>query len=518
MTDNARRRSLAVAVAAAVACVLAAFAPSRALAANGIVSTGTVSISISGDSQLRVPLDAYRLVDTTYRKGVGELSDADAAYPSDTARKAVEGAMGRLEADGWDGTALGAVRGVTAMSGDDMTVAASVLARSAIDAGLTPSATVPSDGGRVSVTNGLYVLVPSATDGDASSDDASGSATPIVVLFDGIDDVSISEKNTAPSIGKIVNGSGVGAAGMGDALSYDVTVTLPTNYDAFKTYPLEIDDVLDKGLALDEGSVRLSVDGSDASADAYSVTVTHGDDGKTALAVTTDDLKRAVPSLPSSREVHVTYVAGVNADALIGADAPNENSVTMRYQRSPYDKDGVTSVPAITKTFAASLGITKVDADTKSALDGARLALRRASDGKWWNGSDWVDDESDFAVDGETVVPAIATGRYELSETHAPDGYAALDGTATIDVSVTTDDDGKLLLEISASSPDGAVTVASSDARSGKASVVVADAKSGEAAAQIRQTGDRVVTIVACVAGAAAIVAAVVAIVRHKKR
>lgn len=505
-------------LAAMAACLLAVMLPARALAANGVVHTGSVVVSISADSQSKASLDAYRIVDTTYGTKDGDLTDSDVAYTSDDTRVAMNAAIGKLTGEPWDGTALESLQKLESIAGDDATLAASVLSRCVIDAGVKPSATVPSDGSRVRMPNGLYVLVPK-DDGTSGTADASASVTPIMHLFDGNEgSVSIAEKSSAPSIDKSVNGTKVTASGIGDGLVYDVTITLPTNYDAFAEYPIEVTDVLDKGLTLDESSIKISdANGAEIPTNGYSIAATKGDDGKTTLKVRTDDLKGSIPTLAASRSLHVSYTASVNADATLGTDGPNENIVTLGYQRSPYDKAMVTSIPAITKTFAVAVGITKVDAETKSAIDGARLSLRRVSDGKWWNGSEWVDEQSDFQADGETTIPALGSGSYEISETHAPDGYETIDGSARMDVDMGVDGNGKLSLNVTVASPDGSVTVASSDARTGKASVIVADTKAAEASS-IRQTGDRRVTILAGVAIAAVAAAVIVAVVRRKRK
>lgn len=507
-------------ITAIAACLLAAILPARALATSGAVHMGNVMVSISADSQTKAPLDAYRIIDTTYGTKDGDLADNDVAYTTDGARTAMNAAIGKLTGEPWDGTAFESLKKLESVTGDDATLAASALSRSVIDAGLKPSATVPSDGSSVIMPNGLYVLIPK-DDGKDSTADASASVTPIMYLFDGNEgNVSISEKSSAPSIDKTVNGTKVTASGIGEELTYDVAVTLPTNYDAFAAYPIDVADVLDKGLTLDTESIKVSDgNGTVISADdgRYSTTVTRDDDGKTTLKVHADDLKRSIPRLSASNSLHVSYTASVNADAALGTDNPNENVVTLGYQRAPYDKTMVTSVPAITKTFAVAIGITKVDAVTKNAIDGARLSLKRVSDGKWWNGDEWVDEQSDFQVDGETIIPALGNGSYELSETHAPDGYKTIDGSAKIDVDMGVNDDRKLRLNVTVSSPDGAVTVASSDAKTGKASVIVADTTAADASS-IRQTGDGRVTILAGIAIAAAAAAIIVAVVRRNRK
>lgn len=515
-----RRLSIGM-LAVVMACLLAAIiAPTMAFAASGGVRTAGIMVRISGDSQAKAPLEAYRVADTTFGKKAGDLTDKDVAYPSDDARTAMVDALGKLTGKPWDGTAAEALAKLTSVADDDATVAASVLARSATDAGMKPSVTIPSDGSETSMPNGLYVLIPSGDTGSKGAD-ASSSVTPIMHLFDGVEgNVSISEKSSAPSIEKSVNGAKVSAGGIGETLSYDVTVTLPTNYDAFGAYPVEVTDVLDKGLTLDDGSVRLvGDDGSTLGSGNgwYSSTVTKTGGGQTTLKVHVDDLKSGIPLRSTSKRLHVSYTASMNADATLGTDGPNENTATLGYQRSPYDKTMVTSIPAITKTFASSIGVMKVDASTKNAIDGARLSLRRDSDGKWWNGKAWTDKKSDFEVNGETMIPAIGSGSYKLSETHAPDGYEAFKGDAKMDVDMGVNDDGKLRLNVTVTSPDGSVTVASSDARTGKASVVVADARASDASA-IRQTGDMRATALAVVAVAAAAVAVVVIVVRQRRK
>lgn len=510
--DYANRKSGIL--AATLLCILAMMLPTIAFAANGIVRTGTVGVSIASDSAMKTPLDAYRLIDTTYKVKEGDLTESDVAYPSETARDAVVDALGKLDGGTGDVTAYDALSKLEKAQDDDSTRVASVLARSAIDAGLVPSATVPSDGDRVEIENGLYVLVPHDASGTGTG--TLDSSTPIMCLFDGVSDSAISEKSSAPSIDKTVNGAKVLAAGMDETLSYDVSITLPENYDAFGKYPIVVEDTLDNGLTLDEGSVALSDDDGKPvtqGSGAYTVSASKSDDGKTVLTVSADDAKAVVPLLSSSRHLHVTYTATLNADAVTGTDNPNENSVAFSYQRSPYDTTMVTSVTSITKTLTAYLDITKVDYDTKGSLNGARLALRRVSDGKWWNGSEWSDDQADFQADGEVTLPSIGSGKYELSETHAPDGYDAISGNETIDVAMSADDDGKLSLDVTVSSSDGLVSVASSDAQTGKASIIVSDQKASASPA-IRQTGDRTVTTIAAVALAAAVVAVIVIVVR----
>ena len=519
-----------------------ALMPMSANAATDI-NDGTLSVSISQDSQIKVPLDAYELVKTTKGATADKIGADDAAYVDDKTQSAIESALTSANGKSWFGSASDAVKAVT---GSKTKGIAGLIARVAIDAGVKPVATVKVDS-PITVRSGLYVMVPHDTTSGTGN-----SSVPFVTLLDGVQDANITEKETSPTFEKTVGGKQQNVAGMLEDLKYDVHVTLPEDYDVFDKYKITVTDTLSKGLTVDKGSVKVATTGGkELDSSKYSVSTKDGDDGSTVMSVTIDDVKDLVKSLSVADGFDVTYTARLNKDALVGTKMPNENSVTLTYAHSPYDPSQITTtVTKITKTYAMSLQIAKVDADDSQSLKGAKMTLKDTKTGKYWNGEKWADEKSEFAVDGSTTVPAISAGTYELEETKAPNGYDKLSGTATITVTEGIDGESNVTYKVQTSSngavsdsdanasggnvtynrtqSSGSVIASNVDVENGIATVTVEDNKSKQPSTPsqpspiipspsvMQQTGDAIAKTLA-IAGCVAIVAVIVTSVRKHR-
>lgn len=441
--------------------------PVNAFAAD--IADGDVNVTISDDSQVNVDFKAYRIMKSTYHYNIDKLSDSDVAYVSADAQKAFNDALSDYTGNGYSENAYAALQYVYSDHSNSMI---SSVARY-VQNELSPDYTV-STKSTVTVPSGLYVFLPANAVKNGS--DNTQSVMPIIALLDGnTDTMSLSVKNTAPSVDKTVNNVKTNVAGVFDTLQYDILVELPENYDAFDEYPLSVQDTLSNGLTLDENSIYVTdSEGRNIDASQYTLSVSQNGSDKS-IVVDFSNLKNSITSSQIASGLHLKYSASVNADALIGNEMPNENTVKIEYQHSPYDKAHVMSIPSLTKTYAMSLNIQKIDNDSKDILNGARVSLHNIAHNMYWTGSEWSSQYCDFELNDTVSISAISAGDYELKETQAPEGYALMKGTAILTVSLGADASGNLIYNVQASSASGAVSVEQTDAGQGYALVSIAD-------------------------------------------
>lgn len=209
---------------------------------------------------------------------------------------------------------------------------------------------------------------------------------------------------------KIVEGNDrvdVNEAGIGDTVTYEITGTLPANFDAFKTYYYVFNDTLSKGLDFDASSVKVEVSNNGIKKDVTDRFYVNGNkatDGKTNIVIGIQDIKtlsmntaNGTPApieeadLTKDTVIVVTYNAVLNTDAVI-AGAGNPNDVVLNYSNDPNNSgDGPTTPPDTPEeptpgdavgvtpkkevvTFTTELAILKTD-EAGNILEGAEFTL-----------------------------------------------------------------------------------------------------------------------------------------------
>lgn len=300
-----------------------------------------------------------------------------------------------------------------------------VLVGDPVAVGTTSDAKVTING----LTPGYYFI----KDQDGSLNGADDSYTSYVLEVVG-KDVDVKAKADVPSVEKKVQDINDSLEDVlsalqdsadydiGDDVPYTLTGTLPSNYDAYKTYTMIFHDKMEKGLTFN-GDVKVTVDGEEISA--YEVVIP--EDGDT-FDVKIADLKTAAPSANAASKVVVTFTAKLNTDCIRGA-VGNKNTVYMEYSNNPNNSgEGTGKTPedtVIVFTFVAT--VNKVNPEMKP-LAGAEFAIAKLDK----KTGEFVDlnvvvtakDEVEgcvFTVDG------IDDGIYRITETKAPAGYNSVE-------------------------------------------------------------------------------------------
>lgn len=227
------------------------------------------------------------------------------------------------------------------------------------------------------IPSGYYLI----KDKDGSQDSEGGFYTLYVVkVTDGTltfklkGDVPTSEK-------KILEGGtevDANSASIGDTVNYQITGTLPSNIDAYKTYYYQFTDTLSKGLTFGN-DVKVMIGDTDVTESFTVTSATDGETGVTTITITINDLKSIEGvTITAGTKVVVTYSATLNENAVIAGEG-NPNDVKLTYSNDPnYTGDGANEPKGETPkdevvTYTTELTITKTDG--KDILPGAEFTL-----------------------------------------------------------------------------------------------------------------------------------------------
>ena len=268
------------------------------------------------------------------------------------------------------------------------------------------------------------------------------------------DDVNANVKADVPSVEKKVkdtNDTTGDTTGWQDSADYDIgddvpfqlTATLANNIESYKTYSLEFDDTLSKGLDYNNDAV---IKLGDKDVTSY-FTPSYDATAKT-LKFTCDDILAF--GAKNSDKIVVEYTAKLNENAVIGA-AGNPNKVKLVFSNNPNNggegERGETPEDKVI-VFTYKLTVNKVDKDNKP-LTGAEFSLFKKVkvDGK--DELQLVEVKKILSTNAEGTVfgfTGLDDGTYVLRETKTPDGYNSIEDQ-TFTISATHDensDDPKL--------------------------------------------------------------------------
>lgn len=230
---------------------------------------------------------------------------------------------------------------------------------------------------------------------------------------------------------------------IGDDVPFQLTATLPTDYDSYVKYTLTFHDTLSAGLTYNDDADVFVVNGDREIEITDQVTATKAN---STLTVAIADLKALTGvTVTKDSKIVVRYTAKLNASAVAGS-AGNSNTVTLEYSNDP-NNDGTGTPPTGTTpedkvvVFTYNIVADKVDKDG-NALEGAGFTLYK------WVKND--DDTEDWVKVGNEITGVTSfefkgadAGKYKLVETTVPAGYNKADDiifevVATYD---TTSDD-----------------------------------------------------------------------------
>ena len=321
------------------------------------------------------------------------------------------------------------------------------------------------------VAYGYYLVDP----GDASEDAEGHSSINLNAILVNVlkNKVDVNLKSEYPTVDKTVeDGQNHASAQVGDTLKFKLEATIP-DVSNYEKYIFNLQDTLSDGLTLNQESVKVQVDGTDADAGNYAVKFGAGtaeDPSMTVHFGTSTDGGTTYNAKPyftdkAGQTITVTYTATVNANAIVNAD-DELNSAKVEYSTSPDGESTGESEDVQTHQYTFGFDLTKVDgADDVTVLPGATFQLKSA-DGtkviklvKTASGAYRPATETEAAVsddskawveevttgnDGKLVFVGLAEGEYQLVETKAPDGYNELGAPKYIKIAATYKNDGTL--------------------------------------------------------------------------
>ena len=323
--------------------------------------------------------------------------------------------------------------------------------------------------GSLNGTNEAYTLyVATVVNNKLTITPKTGIPTPDKKIVEGNDKVSTNE------------------ASIGDEVNYEITGTMPSNIDAYKTYYYMFTDTLSKGLTYKENSIKVTVNGVDVTSYFYKGVGTDNETTGTTIEVGILDLKPlnllkdpkpVVGQITAETKVVLTYTATLNENAVIAGDG-NPNDVKLSYSNNPNNSgNGSTEPPENPNkptpthptgespkievvTYTTELTILKTDEDNKF-LPGVEFTLTgngvnivlvteetftKAADGEYWKLKDGtytttaptkIDDETDNTADYDSVdtkytktTTVVAKGGKGETKTDVV-GTVQADGTVT---------------------------------------------------------------------------------------
>ena len=180
--------------------------------------------------------------------------------------------------------------------------------------------------------------------------------------------IEITKKYDVPKVEKTVDDPD---ANIGDAVTFTLTATMPSNLEGYETYKVIFHDTLSAGLTY-TNTVEVTIDGADKTA-AFNPVHSNG-----TLTVSCDDV--LAQGAKESSIIVVTYTAVLNENAVIGPSG-NPNTVYLEYSNNPnWDGDGdepTGKTPEeIVYVYTWELPAIKVDgADNTVTLAGAKFVL-----------------------------------------------------------------------------------------------------------------------------------------------
>ncbi len=234
---------------------------------------------------------------------------------------------------------------------------------------------------------------------------------------------------------------------VGSTIPYQITGTLPSNFDKYTTYYYKFTDTMSKGLTYKAGNAKIKADGVDVTSAFKEVVSAADENGNVTVTWTCTDLKSiSNVTLSSTSKIVVNYDCTLNDNAVMGSTG-NPNTVDLTYSNNPNKGgDGDYGTTPEDKNIVFTYNVT-VNKYSESVSDGNKLTGAGFTLYKKINGN-WV------AVGDEVKGEALSTftwnrvddGDYKLVETTVPAGYNKMTDieftiSATHD---TTADDPKL--------------------------------------------------------------------------
>ena len=357
------------------------------------------------------------------------------------------------------------------------------LALEALKHGLVCKAEFSSDD-IVKLEDGYYLII---------SDDTQ----PIMVLAGNDNEIKINEKSIAPEISKGVREGSAAAygdsddAGFGEAVSYRIACSLPSNYNAYTGYRFAVHDSNEPGIVPDISSAKLMITGADGAVKKEITDIVEIKPENNGLLMEIPDLKAVYEKADGDERILLEYDAFLDKDlATTGADT-NDNYCYLEYQSSPVSDRMKETAKVKASVYTWVMEFTKTDLNTGSVLGGAKFIINDEY-GRYLNtdgtlsqketaDSVWITDNR-----GMMTIRCVDSGTYTVTETEPPEGYIR---EMPFVISVEADTEGReAVLKASVNGRNAAIR--SVDAKTGKISVDLREEQTPELPRGIPRTGD----------------------------
>lgn len=339
------------------------------------------------------------------------------------------------------------------------------------------------------LTNGYYYI----------EETANGKTTPLLLIVDGSEKVTIHTKLGAPLVEKKVqdnetdevsqtksaigdnyytNGSDAAVNNkfndtadysIGDKVPFEILGTIPENIDEYDHYFYEFTDTLGAGFNKPTDVTVTLIKKADGSTSTLTVipTVTGEDTTEKTIKFTFNDIKKQ--GVAAGDIIKIAYKAQLNSSAVIGKMG-NTNGVDLTYSMvTTYDGNGyadttegktkkenetTTTTKDGVGVFTYQIDATKVDgASTKTKLAGAKFKLLNKDQdkaatfesGKFTGWATDVESGTEFTTNetGVFKVAGLDEGTYYIKETDAPEGYNMLEEPIKIELLAVTNKDSR---------------------------------------------------------------------------
>ena len=254
---------------------------------------------------------------------------------------------------------------------------------------------------------------------------------------------------------------------IGDSIPFQLSATLPDNYDAYEKFAITFHDTESTGLIFNEESVKVYVNTDTtettlAKGTDYTV-VTSGLSGGLTFEVRFPNLKTASKTINGGDTIYVEYESTLNENAVIGS-AGNPNTMYLTYSNNPYSTtDRGRTVGDTVIVFTYKVVVNKVDGQD-APLPGAQFKLEKLIKGAGAEGTDAYQLVKEFtATDNANATTfsfeGLDDGNYRLTETVTPTGYNTIEPieftvTATHDIT----SDNPALTNLSGNVTTGEIT------------------------------------------------------------
>lgn len=400
-------------IATIILAMIIAIAPSNVFAGTVALTTGTISVNTTDDSERSVTL--YKLFN------IDSYTD-DKDYSYSFANEEVKSYFaGKGETNIVD-----ALDYVNNLSGDDVKLNEFALD---IRAAGIPGTTQNTTANFTNQTSGYYLLVDNTTEAPENSTISAvilnnvlftaESSTYEVTLK--VDEITPPEKTVADNDDSN-SAREFDSALPGEEVTYTIKQKIPEVKSAYTKYKMSIVDTL-TGLDFDasKANITVKVGGTDYTS-SYPVSV----NGNVLTWAFNFDKDQPITFAEfkelAGKDIEIEYTVTVSEDAY---QEVNTNEVVTKYSSNPNGNEEGTTEPDVVEVYCYTLKLNKVNSN-EELLPGAVFTLTYP-DGT-------TTKNVEVGEDGTITLEGLKEGEYTLRETTAPEGYTLLDCDLTFKI------------------------------------------------------------------------------------